>query len=67
MPQGAERSRTRVASAKTLFADAKIASKVRGAIPYLTFVTHVTLVPIDVLLHLGIFILLMDERSIRKL
>lgn len=41
---GLELSGMRVASAKTIFADTEIVLKVREAVPYLTFMVHVTLV-----------------------
>ena len=60
-----ERSGTRVASAKTLFANDEIVSKVRETAPYLTFLTQVTLVLVEILLHRGIPIPLMDESFVK--
>ena len=60
-----ERSGTRVASAKTMFANDEIVSKVRETAPYLTFLTQVTLVLVEILLHRGIPIPLMDESFVK--
>lgn len=46
---------------KAVFADADMVSKVRKAVAYLKFLTHVALVVAEVLLHRRIPIPLMDK------
>lgn len=62
-----ERSRTTGASVIKWFADTIIVSKVRKAALYFTFLTHATLALVEILLHCGIPIPLMDESSIKTL
>lgn len=55
-----EMLRTKIASAKKLvFTDAEIVSRARKDAPYLTFLRHVTLIIVEVLLHYEIPIPLM--------
>lgn len=57
---GVETYGTRAASAKTLLTKDDIVLKVFEAVPYLTFFTHVTFFLVEIFLHRGIPIPIMD-------
>ena len=61
-----EKSGTRVASAKTLFANDDIVSEGREAAQYLTFLTHEILVLVEMLSHRGLPTPMMDESFLKK-
>lgn len=62
---GFETSRMRVALANTLLTNDDIVPRARGAALYPTFLTNMTLVLIEVLLHRGIPISTTDESFLR--